>query len=113
MATFSGISWEERGRGGGAFFPVHGVRLRYAILPAPGGPAVFLQLLGYDATPLDIPARVTAAQLAALRAKVSTSASLDYAGGVITATLANVSEPQEIKKTNDLYFVTLNFLIPW
>lgn len=110
MATFAGITFLERGSGGGLMFPIHGARCKYALLPVPGGVKVYLQLLGQDAAPFDVPARVSASQLSSLRGKVSTEATLDYAGGVITATLTDVADPIEVKKDVDYYFVTLRFL---
>ena len=111
MATFSGITFLERGRASGTFFPIHGARCRYAVLPCPGGTKVFLQLLGFDAAPLDVPARVTAAQLTSLRGKGAQSGTLDYAGGSTSATLAEVANVEEVKKEVDVFFVTLKFLI--
>jgi hypothetical protein len=110
MATFAGITFGERGRGGGSFFPVHGAKSRIAILHAPGGDYVYVQSMGYDAAPLDVPAKVTAAQLASLRGKVGTSDSLVYAGGTITATLESI-DAQEVKRPNDVYFATLKFIV--
>jgi hypothetical protein len=110
MATFASITFSERGKASGTFFPIHGARCRYAILPCPGGVKVYLQILGADAAPLDVPARVTAAQLASLRGKVGQSGTLAYAGGSTSATLTEVT-PEEIKKDVDMYFVTLKFLI--
>jgi hypothetical protein len=70
-----------------------------------------LQLLGADAAPLDLPARVTASQLASLRSKVAQSGTLAYVGGSITATLTDVADVVEVKQPNDHYFCVLRFLI--
>jgi hypothetical protein len=110
VATFSGVTFEERGKAGGTFYPIHGARCRFAVLPCPGGVKVYLQLLGSDAAPLDVPARVTASQLSSLRGKVGQSGTLAYAGGSTSATLTDISA-EEIKKDVDMYFVTLKFLI--
>jgi hypothetical protein len=110
VASFAGISWEERGRAGGAFLPIHGAKCGFAVLTCPGGTKVFLQILGDDAVPLDVPARMTGAQLASLRTKISTSGPLASAGGSVTATLADIA-PEEVKKDVDLYFVVLKFRI--
>jgi hypothetical protein len=91
--------------------PIHGARSRYAILPCPGGVKVFLQLLGADAAPLDVPARMTAAQLASLRGKVSQSGTLAYAGGSTSATLVEVANVEEVKREVDMFFATLKFLV--
>lgn len=112
MASFGGISWEERGRGGGGtFFPVHGAKVRYATTPIPGGAKIILHILGKDAASVDVPARCTAAQLSSLRGLAGTSGTLDYAGGVGTATLVSVDSPVEAKRGQDVYLVTLRFLI--
>ena len=76
----------------------------------PGGAKVILQCLGYDASPLDIPAKVTAAQLASLRALVGTSGSLVYVGGTVTVSLVDVGDPVEVKYPNDVFETTLHFL---
>ena len=112
MATFDGVTFLERGRGGGTFFPVHGFRQKVAILPIPGGSKVIIQTMGYDAAPLDIPARVTGAQLSSLRtkAKAGTQGTLSYVGGSITATLTSVDGPAEVKSGVDYYFCVLKFL---
>lgn len=113
MATFDGVTFSERGTANGALLPMHGFKMNTAILAIPGGNTVIVQCLGYAAVPLDIPARVTAAQLASLRGKVSTTGALVYVGGTITCTLTDVEGAQEIRQPNDVYFVTLKFLTEW
>jgi hypothetical protein len=110
MASFAGITWQERGKASGTFYPIHGARCRYAVLPCPGGVKVYLQLLGSDAAPLDVPARVTASQLSSLRGKVGQSGTLAYAGGSTSATLTEISA-EEIKAGTDMYLVVLKFLV--
>lgn len=115
MATFDGTTFQERGRASGTFLPIHGAKCRYAVLHVPQSSISYIQIAGVDGAPLDLPARVTAAQLASLRGKVGTQGTLVYAGGTLTAigtscTLVEVSDVQEIKKDADMYFCTLKFL---
>lgn len=113
MATFAGIAFSEHGTANGALLPMHGFKVNTAILHVPSSDTVIIQRLSWAATPLDIPARVTAAQLTSLRGKVATTGSLVYVGGTITCTLTDVDGPQEVKQPNDVYFVTLKFLTEW
>jgi hypothetical protein len=112
MATFGGITFLERGTGNGTFLPTYGQKARVVILPIPGGDRVYVQILGYEETPIDIPARVTAAQLASLRSAVGTQASLaNFVGGTKNAILREVADVQEVTKGSDTYFCTLKVVI--
>lgn len=111
MASFDGVEFSERGAGNGAMFPIHPIRINTVILKIPGGAKSVLQTFGVPPSAFDMPARVDAAHLSALRGKVGTSGTLIYSFGSFTARLESVSEPAEVKRDRDYYFVTLKLHI--
>lgn len=111
MGTFSGITFSERGTANGAMLPVHGAEVSTNVITIPGGSVIYLQVGQPKPVSFSLPVRVTAAQLASLRGKVNTSATLVYTGGSITATLEEVSEPQKVKPAVDYLMVTLQLKV--
>lgn len=106
MASFGGATFNERGQANGAMLPVHGARTRIAILNVPEGQP-YIQSMGFDAAPLDVPIQCSSSELDALKAKISSTASLIYAGGTITATLQDVADAIEVKSGAAYYRATL------
>lgn len=110
MATFKGISFEERGAIG-RDYPNHGATAEISVRKIPGGDSVLIQVAGRGAATLQLPIRCTAAQLASLRGQVGQRATLTYSGGSPTVVLQTVDSAVEVKADADVYFVGLQFLV--
>ncbi len=95
MASFAGIAWGERGDGGETF-PVVAAKLIGTIHRFPGGNRKLLHTRAVREQTLQTGARLTLAQLAALRGKVGTAGALTLGWGTHTALLLSVSDPQEV-----------------
>ncbi len=110
MASFKGVSFDERG-GIGRDYPQHGSASLISVRKIPGGDRVLVQVAGGDSTTFQLPIRCTAAQLASLRGVRGQQGTLSYGGGNPTAVLQTVDNAIEIKPDVDVYFASLSFLV--
>jgi len=109
MASFSGITIKEKGRGGGQGFPVWSVGGTVAIKKVPGGSSNTIHTTSIKPPTLAMPVRVTGAQLTSLYGVVGTSATLVFHYESTTARLESIDNVEEYFHNQDAYYATLNF----
>jgi hypothetical protein len=110
-ASFAGVSFYERGGGGGQNFPRHGAQATTNVRHVPGGDRDVIQTGGKQKVQLALAIRCTASQLTSLRGKVGTSSTLTYSGGSPTAYLESVTNVVEPTPRYDYILCTLNYWI--
>lgn len=106
MASFGGTSFGERLQG--VTFPAFPRKADFSLTRIPGGNVTIIQDSGRLADELTMEGYCTAAQEAALLAKVGTVASLVYSAGTRSAYLAELVPGEVMDSTN--YFITLKFV---
>jgi hypothetical protein len=111
MASFGGVSFEERGSIG-RDYPQHGAQAAISVRKIPGGDRVLIQVAGRDAATLQMPITCSSAQLASLRGQVGNQSTLSYSGGSKSAVLQTVDGAVEVKAGADVYFVSLILVVP-
>lgn len=109
MASFSGITIQERGAGGGRGFPVWSKSGVIVVKKIPGGDDTVIQIIGSALPRLAMPVKLTGSALASLQAAVGTTASLVFHFETASATLESVSDVRQFR-TFDIWFCTLNFI---
>lgn len=110
-ATFGGVTFGERGGGGGQSFPRHGAQAQTSVRHVPGGARDVIQSGGRQKVQLAMAIRCTASQLASLRGKVGTSSTLAYSGGNVTAYLESITDATEPTPQFDYILCTLTFWV--
>jgi hypothetical protein len=112
MATFDGVSFEERGQQG-KMNPRHGGQTRYIVHKVPGGSSYFTQVTGKEPFELNLPVQGTESNLESLRTKATTgtSATLAYSGGNVTARLVEVAEIVEVQYGGTVFQTQAKFII--
>ena len=110
MPSFDGVSFGERGAGPTGPYPMWTKVGVIAIKKIPTSDKVVIQKIAIARPRLAFVARVTGAQLAALKAKRGVTGSFSFSLETTTATLESVENVQEIGAWHDIYFCTLNFI---
>lgn len=110
MASWSSVSFGERGNGANTF-PTFGREGELTVRHYPGGNVSDFQATGLTAEMLALNISCTQAQLNSLRAKVNTRGTLSYSyGSRSNMYLRSISSPEQVGANDDLYFATLNFV---
>lgn len=108
MSTFSGITFLERGGGGGQRFPTWSKGGIVVVKHVPGSDTNVIQVIGMALPRVAMPVKVSGAQLAALQAAVGSVGTLAFYFETTSARLTSVTDVQQVR-TFDVYFATLNF----
>lgn len=108
--SFAGASTlGERGAGPGNY-PVWSVEGVVVVKKIPGGNKNVIQVIGIKRPRLALTVKCTAAQLAALRAKIGVTGTLVFHFETTTATLESVENAAEQGAGHEVYFATLNLI---
>ncbi len=110
MASFSGVTFKERGSGSGQGFPVWSMAGNIALKKVAGSATTVIQITGVKLPRLSLPVRVTAAQLTDLRAAVGTSDTIIFHFETTTAILESITDVEEFYHGLDKYTATLNLI---
>jgi hypothetical protein len=102
MATFDGVTFQERGAGGGQGFPLWSAEATVNVILIPGGAPV-IQTGGNPPESLDMPFQCTTAQYSSLKGKKGDQGSLVIASGSYTAILAGISGVEVTASANKVH----------
>lgn len=108
MASFRGLSFNERGESGTAF-PVFGSVAQSTVLRPARGSRIIIQSSGQKEARLALAISGTGAQITSLLGAVDTVGTLSYSGGTRQAYLESVTEPRRVG-TGDYFLASLSFL---
>ncbi len=107
MASFAGVSFEERGDNG-TMYPIWGIEADATAEHIPGGNLTSIDYTGNNQDTLVLNIRCTKAQYDSLRGKVGTVGSLVYSYETHSAFLKAIQNPTQLV-TSGVYFASLLF----
>ena len=99
MATLDGVSFEERGGGGGLNFPLWSAEGAVNVIVIPGGTPV-IQAGGNPPESLDLPFQCNTSQYSSLKSKKGLQKSLVIESGSYTVVLVSISGTEVTASAN-------------